>query len=201
MNYFARAAMLALCALLFVGCSDDATTQDKPVIEAPANPGNDGVYGFVDGCYAMDARAADSVESRFLAASEDGDGFAFSQVDQEAGATFFMKASDLGTYLFYDADGRYLVVEDAANFEGFARKKTLSSDIEMLDDDYLPGAQWVVEVSAKDDTRFQLRHLKSGQYLTREGLVDDAEAADVITLYPAEGCATFPELSLDAEGE
>ena len=201
MNNFARAAILPLCALLFVACSDDATTQQDPIIEAPANPGNDGVYGFVDGCYTMDAREADSVESRFLAASEDGEAFVFSQVEPQAGASFFMKASDLGTYLFYDADGRYLAVEDAASFEGFERKKTLLSDIETLDDDYLPGAQWVVEVSAKDDTRFQLRHLKSGRYLTREGLVEDAASADVITLYPAEGCAEFPELSLDAQGE
>src|SRR5690554_7577914 len=83
MNNFARAAILPLCALLFVACSDDATTQQDPIIEAPANPGNDGVYGFVDGCYTMDAREADSVESRFLAASEDGEAFVFSQVEPQ----------------------------------------------------------------------------------------------------------------------
>lgn len=201
MNYFARAAMLPLCALLFVACSDDATSQDEPIIEAPANPGNDGIYGFVDGCFSMDAREAGSVESRFLVASEDGDGFAFATHAQEDAAPFFMKASDLGTYLFYDADGRYLVVEDAAQFKGFERKDSLLSDIKTLDDDYLPGAQWELEVSAKDDTRFQVRHLKSGHYLTGEGLVEDAQDADVITLYPAEGCAEFPELTVDAEGE
>lgn len=194
MNYFARAAILSLCALLFIACGDDDDA-------APVAPENDGVYGFVDGCYTMDAREADATASKFLVADEAGEGFVFSAKDEDAAAVFFLKASDLGTYLFYDADGQYLVVEDAANFKGFERKKTLKSDLAMLDDAYLPGAQWAVEVSAKDDTRFQVRHLKSGHYLTREGLVADAEGADVVTLYPAEGCAPFPELTLDAEGE
>lgn len=197
MNYFARAGVVLLCALLFVACSDDSPTKKT----APVAPENDGIYGFANGCYTMDAREGNAAESTFLVASDDGSAFAFSGESEDSAATFFMKASDLGTYLFYDADGQYLAVENGAEFDGFERKDKLLSDIETIDDTYLPGAQWELEVSEKDETRLQIRHLKSGLYLTRDGLVEDAADAEVITLYPAEGCAEFPELTLDAQGE
>lgn len=197
MRFPARITLLLLLLVGLGACSDDETPKES---ERPAAPLFEDVYGFAGGCYTMDAAAPGERKARFLKATEDGTGFSFEAEDPEQAARFDMKASDLGTYLFRDADARYLVVEDAQKATGFERKKTLKSDIFTLDDAYLPGAQWVLEASASDDTRFQLKHLKSGKYLGVEGLIDAPEEAAVVTLYATEGCAGFPELSLDAEG-
>ncbi len=176
--------------------TDDEADTDESV-ERPPGPDHDGIYSFANGCYTMDGSAADSGEVKFVAPSDDGEGFAFSTDDEASASAFFMKASDLGTYLFYDEEEHYFVVED----DSILRKSELLSDMFTLDDDYLPGAQWALEESSQDETRFQLRHLRSGGYLTTSGLTDDAEEAAVITLHEAEGCAAYPELTLDADGE
>jgi microsomal dipeptidase-like Zn-dependent dipeptidase len=186
-----RIAALPLLFIFSMACSDDVKEAERPLA-----PESDGVHGFVNGCYTMDAAAPGSVEASFLAPDEDGEGFEFS-ANAESASRFFMKASDLATYLFYDDEERYFVFKDGA----FARKAELVSDILTLNDDYLPGAQWQIEVSAHDETRFQLRHLETGQYLTKDGVAESVDEAAVITLYPAEECAEHPELTLDAEGE
>jgi microsomal dipeptidase-like Zn-dependent dipeptidase len=177
---------LALAVALF-GCGTDR----------PPPPPNDGIYGFADGCYAMDATEPGSNDTRWLEPTEIGDAFAFTADHLDEGSRFFLKASDLGTYLFYDAERRYLVAEDGA----LRREETLLSDILTVDDTYVSPAEWIVEVSAHDPDRFQLRNLRSGDYLAREGLTPDVADAAVIALYPTTGCADHPELTLDAEGE
>lgn len=186
------AAALSLLFVTFWGCADDT----EQVVRAAA-PENDGVHGFVDGCYTMDAADPGAKGAHYLAAAGDGEAFAFSAKEPEGASRFYLKASDLATYLFYDQDERYFVAEEGE----FARKEELSSDVFTLDDSYLPGAQWQIEVSAHTPDRFQLRHLKSGKYLTTTGLTDSADKAASITLYPAEGCAEYPEMTLDADGE
>lgn len=215
MKFVARGAallVLSLCAL--PACEnekgknlvpepepDTTPTLEEPLFERPPGPAHDGVYSFVNGCYRIEAAPAGassnevkSQEAAFLVAQ--GDGFAFAAAEEGAGAAFFMKASDLGTYLFYDEEEHFFVIEEQV----FLRKDELLSDIFTLDDSYLPGAQWELQLSEQDETRFQLRHLRSGHYLTMTGLAEQAIDGAVITLYPAEGCAVFPELSLDAEG-
>lgn len=187
-----KISALSLLFVFSMACSDDAKEAERPLA-----PENDGVYGFVDGCYTVDAAAPGSVEASFLAPTDDGEGFEFSAPDADSASRFFMKASDLATYLFHDDEERYFVSKDGV----FERKEELVSDILSLNDGFLPGAQWQLEISAHDETRFQMRHLESGQYLTIDGLTESAEEAAVITLYPAEGCAEHPELTLDAEGE
>ncbi len=182
---------LLLLVSLVAGCADQT-----PKVERPAAPENDGIYGFADGCYTVDAAAPDSVHASFLAPTADGASFAFSAGAASA-SRFYLKASGLGTYLLYDEQKRYFVADDGE----FVRPAKLESDITTLDDSYLPGAQWQLEVSAQDPTRFQMRHLKTGKYLTTTGLTDKVDDAAVITLYPADGCAPFPELTLDAHGE
>ncbi len=179
---------LALASLVLLAC-------ESPV-ERPPPPPNDGIHGFADGCYAMDATEPGSSDTRWLAVTETADGFVFTARELDAGSRFFMKASDLGTYLFYDADGRYLTAEDGP----LLREEELLSDILTLDDAYVSGAEWEVQVSVHDAERFQLRHRRSGRYLGRQGLVADEAGAAVIALYPVEGCAAHPELTLDAEG-
>ena len=94
-----RASSFALLAALALGCEPPV----EPYVERPPAPAHDGIYGFANGCYAMDATAPGSTNTRWLAASAAGDTFAFSAMDVEVGARFFLRASDLGTYLFYDA--------------------------------------------------------------------------------------------------
>ncbi|MFU8804253.1 MAG: hypothetical protein ACNA8W_10620 [Bradymonadaceae bacterium] len=210
-----RGALL-LCFLFgLASCSKDSGTVEEPppVADAdassevngedavvtppdrPPGPEHDGIYGFANGCYSVEGASPTSEAGEFLVSSDGGASFEFSGSDE--GAKFFMKASDLGTYLFFDEEKHFFVVEE----ESFLRKDELLSDIFLLDDSYLPGAQWELQTSQQDGTRFQMRHLRSGHYLTTTGLSEKVEEAAIIALYEAEGCAEFPELTLDAEGE
>lgn len=180
------AAVLAACTL---SC-------ESPV-DRPPPPENTGIYGFVDGCYALDATEPGSDDTRWLEPDETGDGFVFDARTVDEGSRFFLKASDLGTYLLYDAEGRYLVSDDGP----LLRQAELMSDILLTDDTYVSGAEWVLEVSAHDPDRFQMLNRRNDQYLGREGLVADVSEAAVVALYPVEGCTTHPELTLDADGE
>ena len=170
--------------------------QVEPGERAPA-PAYESIYSFARGCFVMDAAEPGGAEAHFLVPTTSGEGFAFAGEDAEAASRLYMKATDLGTYLFYDDEAQYFLVEEAE----FLRRSEFLSDIFTLDDSYLPGVQWELEFSAHDETRLQLRHVRTGHYLTTTGLSADAQEAAEITLYPAEGCAEFPELTLDAEGE
>jgi microsomal dipeptidase-like Zn-dependent dipeptidase len=179
-----------LAVLALGGCESE--------VERPAPPPNEGVESFAGGCYAMDATEPGSSDTRWLEAIPSGDGFAFTATEVESGARFYMKASDLGTYLFYDQEGRYLVSDDGL----LARRATLLSDVLTIDDTYVSGAEWELTTSPHDAERFQLKNRKTGLYLTRSGwLTADASTAAVVALYPQTGCTEHPELTLDAEGQ
>ncbi|MBZ0230836.1 MAG: dipeptidase [Deltaproteobacteria bacterium] len=167
-----------------------------PYVDRPPAPAHDGIHGFAGGCYVMDATPPGSSNTRWLAAYDGGDRFAFCATSDTAAARFHVRAADLGTYLFYDEEGRYLVGED----DRFQRAAELDSDILLLDDTFRSPAEWDLEVSAHDPERFQLRHHATGNYLTTSGLTDDVAEAAVVALYPATGCAEFPELTVDADG-
>jgi microsomal dipeptidase-like Zn-dependent dipeptidase len=146
----------------------------------------------------MDATEPGSNDTRWLEAVASGAGFAFTARDIESGAKLFMKASDLGTYLFYDEEGRYLVSENGM----LERRATLLSDVLTIDDTYVSGAEWELTPSPHDAERFQLKNRKTGLYLTRSGwLTADESTAAVVALYPQTGCKEHPELTLDAEGQ
>ena len=170
-----------------------------PGIVLPPPPIDDGIYGFASGCYAVEG--FDGVSApRYLAAAASGDTFAFSEDAVEAAARFRMRASDLGTYLFYDGEKTYFSAMDEGAGWQLARSVTLESDIQLLDDTFKSPAEWHLEVSDRDPQRYQLEHYRTGAYLTLSGLTEDASSAAIITLYPREGCPDFPELPLDASG-
>ena len=115
-------------------------------------------------------------------------------------ARFRLQAADLGVYLLYDADRRYLVAERDA----VTREASLQSDMTrivngLIDDTYISGGEWALEPSRKGGPRYQLRNRRNDRLLGDDGLVAEEDAL-AITLESAEGCATFPELSVDASG-
>ena len=186
-----RAAALLFLALAAFAASCD----DTPYIERPPAPPNQGVHAFAGGCYTMDATSPGSSNTRWLATTADGAAFAFTGLAADAGARFTLRAADLGTYLFYDSEGRYLIADENGRL---ARAATLESDLSRIDDDFESPAEWTLAPSMHDPSRFQLRHEATGRYLGKQGLADDAA---VIALYPSSGCKEFPEASLDAEGD
>ncbi|MFT6628408.1 MAG: microsomal dipeptidase-like Zn-dependent dipeptidase [Flavobacteriales bacterium] len=184
-----RHTIFALPLSAIFACSssiDDVSDDDRS--------NDSSVYDVALGCFTVGAEAPDSGDApRALVA--DGEAFAFA-ADGEA-ARFFLKPSDLATYLFYDDERRYLVAPDGGTL---ARLATLDSDILLVEDDFLPGAQWVLESATNSGDGFHLRHFASGTYLTLEGAGGALADAAVLTLTASEGCAEHPELSLDASG-
>jgi microsomal dipeptidase-like Zn-dependent dipeptidase len=156
--------------------TDTGETGEPPLLDT---------FSFANGCYAI--RSGDVYLS-----SPDTTTFAFG-ADQAGAARFFMKAADLGTYLFYDQDGGYLVSDDGP----LLRKTELDSDVTLIDDTYVSGAEWALETHQTQWDEYQARNLRNDSLLALEGLA--AEGAP-ITFEPTDGCTPHPELTLDASG-
>jgi microsomal dipeptidase-like Zn-dependent dipeptidase len=129
---------------------------------------------------------------RYLA--PEGDSFAWTARDLASAAHFRLQAADLGTYLLVDAEGRYLSSEDGP----LLRPDHLESDMTRLEDRYISGGEWTLEPASGG--RVTLFNRRNSAWLGRKDLVDTERKAEPVTLVPAEGCASFPEMSLDAEG-
>ncbi|MBT9554742.1 MAG: hypothetical protein IV100_01880 [Myxococcales bacterium] len=169
---------------------------DVEVYDLGPAPDGDGVDSYASGCYAV--QAFDGVNPPMMLVAG-GDAFAFSEPDSLGGARLHLRAADLGTFLLYDTDRRYVVAsKDAPGTLG--RVATLDSSLSLMDIDFVSPAEWTLEVSARDPARYQWRHHQSGLYLAMSGLVSDAAQAAIITLLPREGCVAYPELGLDATG-
>src|SRR6185369_6690052 len=97
---------LSLVALISGGCDSAGT---DPVV-LPPPPADEGVYGYANGCYAV--QGFDGVHQPTYLAVSGEDAFAFAAPTAGAASRFFLRASDLGTYLFYDRDERYLTAVD-----------------------------------------------------------------------------------------
>ncbi|MEM6993227.1 MAG: hypothetical protein AAF721_22120 [Myxococcota bacterium] len=142
---------------------------------------------FGDACLTL------ATDDAWLAATADG--FELSATEANAAALFF-KASDLGTYLLYDSDARYVFAEDGP----LLARTTLESDISLVDDTFVSGAEWLLE-PAGEPSRYRLRHRKTGNVVGATGLSASDGDAVALSLDAATGCTPHPELSLDADGE
>jgi len=150
------------------------------------------VYALANGCYVV--RGGDR---GWLSAASDGEEFAF-VTDEAQAARFALKAADLGSYLLYDQARGYLAAEDGP----MLRQLALLSDISLLDDAYVSGAEWQpLPAGTVAAPGFRFRHPRSGGYLGAEGLVASEGAALQLTLEAVEGCSEHPELSVDAQGQ
>jgi len=159
--------------------TDTGDPLDTPVEELE-------VDSWAHGCYAV--RSGDA----WLEA--DGSAYAFTTTASEA-TPFVMQPSDLGTYLLYDDGGQFLSAEDGP----VERVAALESDISRIEDGYVSGGEWVLETAPRGGA-YVLRSRRNGSYFAEGALEADPADAAAVTFEAAEGCATFPEMSLDAEG-
>ena len=120
-------SLLGLAACGGADGADDGDTSDETGTETGGDTGGEEpeVYGFAGGCYKVRS------DDRYVTASADGTSFAFGDAGGD-GTAFFLKPSDLGTYLLYDAEGGYLVSEDGS----LARQTSLQSDVLLVDDSH-----------------------------------------------------------------
>lgn len=208
-----RASFVPFALAIFSGCSSNPVASDEagetedtgsgstasgsvgtePTTTATGTTGTTGeppaldTYGFAGGCFSL--RSGDA----YLTASGDATSFAFAGAEAGA-ARFYMKAADLGTYLFYDQDGGYLVADDGP----LVRLTTLDSDVTLIDDSYVSGAEWSLESSTVEWGQYQLRNLRNDLLLGEGALATEGAP---VTFEPASDCKPHPELTLDATGQ
>lgn len=187
-----RTLFTLLASATLIACTGDegGSNSSQGPIEQPEESA---IFDFAGSCVTI---GVDRDETRMRIARQ-GDAYALEEVESDASARFYMKATDLGSYLFYDSDGGYLVVEDA----GLERREELQSDIYLVSDDFISPAEWILEFSTTESFRYRLKSRRAETWLGPEGLVDDESTALGLELEPAEGCTEHPELTLDAEGE
>jgi len=153
------------------------------------------IYAVANTCVAI---TPDNGRNFFATAGADR--FEPSSASPEEGSRFLLRPSDLGRYLLYDQDRHYAVSDGAR----LLRAPVLTSDTflvngaPMIDTDWQSEGEWQLLVV---EGRFRLLHLKSGKYLGDTGAMVDATDAADLEFLEVEGCAGFPELSLDASGE
>ena len=203
---------LGLCLLAAFGFACGTDPGEEPTtFDRQPPPADHGIHGYASGCYAVEA--FDGVKTlRYVAPAASDDQFALSADNLGKAARFHMRASDLGTYLFYDTDKRYLAAANASADAGWqlTRPAKLESAIDRLEEAFKSPAEWRLQVSVRDPERYQLQHLATDRYLTLSGpaasagaasvLTDDPSKAAIVTLHPAEGCSEFPEMTIDAVG-
>ncbi|MFW2388206.1 MAG: hypothetical protein ACN4G0_07715 [Polyangiales bacterium] len=184
----ARFLALALCflAVLLGGCSSSSGGSELPTkVSTLANQ-------------CVSSAASDG--TRFITRTQSGDAFeASASAGLEQASRFHLRAADLGTYLLFDRDEQYLVSDGSL----LQRASALESDtvkvgdVIEIDDEFQSEGEWEVESLTG---RFWLRHMKSGGYLSGSGVVAERRDVDAVELVEQSGCATFPELTVDAEG-
>lgn len=177
---FRLAPVFALFTLM--GCGDDGA----PAVD---------VHAFAQGCYALETRGPVGGASKRLVAQGD-EAYVMSDASPGQATPFFLKPSGLGTYLLRDDLGGHLVSDGIQ----LLRSEQLDSDVLRVDDAFESDAEWVFEPRPRRPSRMIVRHRKSGRYLTTTGVTDRPETAADVALLAREGCAEFPEASLDAEG-
>lgn len=178
---------LVLCALL-MGCEKT----EPPLAQ-------DSVYSVANGCYTIEGFDGANA-ARYIGAGQTPEQFSFSADSSKTAARFSLRPSDLGVYLLFDTERRYFAASSSGDQWSFTRLSKLTSVLDKLDENEKSPAEWILQISARDPKRYQLQHYATGRFLSMSGLTDDTAKAAMIRLHPTEGCASFPELSIDATG-
>ncbi len=191
MRIFSKLACVGVLGLALIGCSDGS---DNGLNVAPDEAA---VFNVANGCFAI----TPGNQAGFIAASSSGAAYDLSAGRVEDASQFLLRPSDLGKYLLYDENGGYLVSDGLT----LQRQMALTSDISevngkvVVQDRLQSEGEW--QLLAAANGRFQLQHIKTGNYIGKDGaMVAAAQSANLSFVEQAD-CATFPELSLDATGE
>jgi microsomal dipeptidase-like Zn-dependent dipeptidase len=191
-----RIALLSLL-VVFLGACSEGNNDVSEIAFLPADENT--VFSVANGCYAIGMEGGE----RFIATSAESNSavLAAGGSADMLPARFFFRASDLGQYLLYDQDEGYLVSDGSS----LQRQTSLESDTNLVDGEVViedfkqSEGEWALSATA--DGFFNLRHILSGMYVGPDGAMTSESQAASIGLVEETGCATFPELSLDATGE
>lgn len=192
-NPISQYLMLSCLAIALGGCGDN---NNDGKMAAPVPADMDSVYAVANGCFAIRLGAGGDL----IAAASDH-AYEVRALEPDAASHFLLRPADLGTYLLFDEDERYLTSDG----EHLLRQASLRSDTGLVDgevviEDRLQSeGEWAL--SAAPDGLFTLRHVASGSYLAAAGTMGDEAGAANVALVQQSGCAVFPELSVDASGE
>lgn len=154
-------------------------------------------FALANRCVAVGASAPNRDRGALLTSTQSGAAFEFTSDELGKASRIFLRATDLGTYVLRDEQGRYVLGTPDGSL---ARVETLESDVTRNEDGYVSPAEWdVLSVEGRAD-RFRLRQHASGRFLGTHQIVADVSEAAEIAFYETEGCTAPPELGLDAEG-
>lgn len=180
-----QGVVLSLVVATLVGCGqaqEDATKAANGSKGPPARTR----YDLANGCFAL--KPANS--ARFTAAS--GEGYAATATSAGA-AKFFMKATDLGSYMFYAQDGTLMSVA--------AGTAPVTTDAVVPGTEPGPAADWSVDTSSKGI--YTIQSLANGKALA-VGEDDTLVLADAPTAFEflrIAGCTEFPEMPTGIDGQ
>jgi len=190
-----RLICLTLLSFTLLACSDGSDRKTVVVPDVP--PDEASVFAAANGCYAISV----GTESGFLGADSSGESYSASVASAADGSRFLLRPSDLGQILLFDEAKGYLTSDGQA----LLRQLALATDISkvggevVIEDRKQSEGEW--KLKAAPNQRFMLQHILSGNYLSGTGAMGDEASAAQLDFVEQTGCATFPELSLDASGD
>ena len=137
-------------------------------------------YSIVKGCFALESTAGDLI-------AQTGDGYSATAPSLAEAEAFYMQATDLGKYLFFGPSEDFLGLSG-----GNVAVATAPSN----------QSDWTVDGSRGD---FTIINEAAGLGLAVGGggqvVSVPAAQAEAFTFVPAQGCSTYPEISLNSSGE
>jgi hypothetical protein len=166
-------ACAGLCAAAAGAAAETGTITDR--------------YTIVKGCFALESADGDLI-------AQTGDGYTATAPDLAGAEAFYMQATDLGEYLLYGEAQDFLGLDEGPI-------PPPSGDVVVAT---APSVQttWTVNGSNGNFT-FVNEPSSLGLAVDNGGQVVSVPAAqaETFTFVPAEGCAVYPEISLNASGD
>ena len=161
-----------------------------------------GIYSLANGCYEI--YHANTTH----ALGNDGQQFKLLDANQSLVSQFRMQPSDLGQYLLYDQNNRYMVAKKGLLFAQTHLASEMSLNISEDEQMISPG-EWQLHYNADQRLHF-LQHIQSQQWLSTLGqstlgptlgLQEDQSKATALRFVEKQGCADYPEADIAATGE
>ncbi|MEM8593627.1 MAG: hypothetical protein AAGF06_02255 [Pseudomonadota bacterium] len=139
-------------------------------------------------CYAVKSN------SGYL--SHSNNAFSFENVASNAAQAFLFRPTDLGVYLLFDTQKRYVTTRSNALNAQTNIASEVSTDIDELEFIKTP-AEWELQTADNGNT-FRLYNPLSKTWISTSGTTSTSSNALMVSLEPKTGCATFPESEVNA---